>query len=274
MYESKIAVLPFLKWAGGKRWFAYYHHELLPGSFNRYIEPFLGGGAVFFSLRPSIAILSDSNRALVETYQAIRADWQLVWRYLSNHKSRHSREYYYECRSKKLRSPYTRAAQFIYLNRACWNGLYRVNLEGTFNVPIGTKDTIIFDYDDFEKISQALQGAELIVSDFEAVTDLAEKGDFVFVDPPYTVNHNMNGFLKYNERIFTWKDQERLRSALGRAHDRGAKILMTNANHHSIRDLYEGFGTIVTVPRFSRIAGDAGYRRRSTELIVSAGYQV
>jgi len=146
-----------------------------------------------------------------------------------------------------------------------------VNLSGEFNVPIGTKDTIIFDDDDFASISLALQSATLLDSDFEKTIDLAGHDDFLFVDPPYTINHNSNGFLKYNEQIFSWRDQERLRAALQRAHERGAKILVTNADHVSIRDLYDGFGRIVAIPRHSVLAGDASYRRQSTELIVTIG---
>ncbi len=269
--DSQTPLQPFLKWAGGKRWFVYHHDHLLPRSFKRYIEPFLGGGAVFFSLCPPTAILSDSNHALVETYLAIREDWRSVWRYLLDHQERHSKDHYYACRAKIFQCQYAKAAQFIYLNRACWNGLYRVNLAGVFNVPIGTKDTIVFDTDDFAAISEALRSVQLFSCDFEDTIDLARKDDFIFVDPPYTINHNTNGFLKYNERIFSWKDQERLRAALERSRCRGAKILITNADHQSVRELYKGFGKIVAAPRYSKIAGDASYRKPSTELIVSVG---
>ncbi|HEV2263555.1 MAG TPA: Dam family site-specific DNA-(adenine-N6)-methyltransferase [Stellaceae bacterium] len=269
--DPENAVDPFLKWAGGKRWFIRRHEHLFPKVFNRYIEPFLGGAAVFFSLRPAKPILSDTNASLIGTYQAIRDNWALVWRYLLSHQALHSKEYYYVCRAKKYRSTSAKAAQFIYLNRACWNGLYRVNLRGDFNVPIGTKDTIVFDNDNFETLSDALRSAKLLCCDFERTIDLAKRGDFVFVDPPYTINHNANGFLKYNEKIFSWHDQKRLRSALERARDRGAKILVTNADHRSVRELYAGFGNMVTVPRFSVLSGDASFRKLSTELIVSAG---
>lgn len=201
---------PFLKWAGGKRWFTRRHDELLPKKFNRYIEPFLGSGAVFFALCPREAILADSNSNLIATYRAIKENWNLVRRYLVQHQRLHSRTHYYESRGKLLRSPSARAAQFLYLNRACWNGLYRVNLKGEFNVPIGTKETIVFEDDDFEAIARALKPANLLCSDFESTIALAQGDDFIFVDPPYTINHNANGFLKYNEKIFTWRDQERL----------------------------------------------------------------
>jgi DNA adenine methylase len=263
---------PFLKWAGGKRWFIRRHEECLPTSFNRYIEPFLGSGAVFFNLSPKRAILSDTNLALINTYRAIRDDWRLVWRYLCQHQQLHSKKYYYECRSKEFRSPHTRAAQFIYLNRACWNGLYRVNLRGEFNVPIGTKDTIIFPDDDFAAIAGALKSASLRAVDFEKIINIAKEGDLLFVDPPYTINHNANGFLKYNEQIFSWHDQTRLRNALKKAAARGAKIVSTNADHQSIRELYAETGTITVLPRHSVLAGNATFRKPSTELLIKMGF--
>ena len=263
---AQSPLLPFLKWAGGKRWFVRRYDHLLPCDFRTYIEPFLGGGAVFFALKPQSAILTDSNQALIETYKAIREDWRLVWHYLLHHQKFHSKEYYYNCRNKIFHSPFLKAAQFVYLNRACWNGLYRVNLQGVFNVPIGTKDTIIFDNDDFESISECLGAANIDSCDFENTIDLSGKNDFIFVDPPYTVNHNSNGFRKYNERIFTWEDQRRLRSALERARLRGAKILLTNADHESVRNLYAGFGEITALPRHSVIGGGAEYRKLSSEL--------
>lgn len=266
------SIEPFLKWAGGKRWFVRHHSAFIPGQFNRYFEPFLGGGAVFFSLQPQRATLADVNRELVETYQAIRDDWKLVWRYLCDHQRRHSKQYYYERRAAgEPRSPYARAARFIYLNRACWNGLYRVNKRGQFNVPIGTKQSIVFPTDDFGSVAAALAHATLQTCDFEELIDQAREGDFVFADPPYTINHNTNGFLKYNENIFSWRDQIRLKAALQRAGKRGARVVMTNADHASLRDLYSGLGSISSVPRHSVLAGAAEYRRASTELVITIG---
>jgi len=141
-------------------------------------------------------------------------------------------------------------------------------------VPIGTKDTIVFETDNFGTISTALKTAILVCCDFEKTINLAKEDDFVFVDPPYTINHNANGFLKYNERIFSWNDQKRLRVALGRARDRGVKILMTNADHKSVRELYEDFGEIIVLPRHSVIGGGADYRKLSSELIVSVGCRI
>ena len=142
--KKLLKTKPFLKWAGGKRWFVTNHSDLLPQSFNRYIEPFLGSGAVFFHLQPQNALLGDSNKELVDTYRAIKSEWKLVYRYLRAHHTKHSKEYYYQIRKSRPISSASKAARFIYLNRTCWNGLYRVNLSGVFNVPIGTKSTVVF----------------------------------------------------------------------------------------------------------------------------------
>ena len=191
-------VQPFLKWAGGKRWLVQNHSDLFPNKFNRYIEPFLGSAAVFFHLQPNEAILSDANGRLIETYQSIKENYKLVEKYLRQHQRAHSNEHYYETRAKLFHSKFTRAAQFIYLNRTCWNGLYRENKKGIFNVPIGTKTNVLLRTDDFAAVSNILNNATLKNQDFEKTISLAEEGDFIFVDPPYTVAHNNNGFVKYN----------------------------------------------------------------------------
>src|SRR6516165_1754866 len=134
------ALEPFLRWAGGKRWLVEYLKKLFPANFRRYHEPFLGGGAVFFSLRPSLASLSDSNEWLITTYTAIRDNYDGVASLLAGHHHKHSTEYYYRIRARQFRTPVERAAQLIYLNRTCWNALFRVNKHGAFNVPKGTKE--------------------------------------------------------------------------------------------------------------------------------------
>lgn len=259
---------PFLKWAGGKRWLTSYYPEVFPIGFQRYVEPFLGSGAVYFELRPKSALLSDSNKDLIETYKAIRSNFKLVIRYLKQHKRNHTDEYYYQVRSSTPRSIWARAAKFIYLNRTCWNALYRVNLKGQFNVPRGTKNSVLLPSDDFERVSKSLRSVELIDSDFEKVIDSTVEGDFVFVDPPYTVKHNLNGFVKYNERIFEWKDQIRLKRALVRAHSRNVKFLMTNANHDSITELYGNFFNQKILSRQSVIAASSSKREKTTELLI------
>ncbi len=216
-----MKVIPFLKWAGGKRWLISSLPQLFNLEFNKYIEPFVGGGSVFFHVSPNVAVLSDRNLQLIDVYRAIREDWRSVLSHLEHHSRLHSDQYYYEIRSSRYEDIYEKSAQFIYLNRTCWNGLYRVNRKGEFNVPRGTKNTVILDTDNFEGVSRALENVDLFDGDFERVVDSSLDGDFLFVDPPYTANHNNNGFLKYNENIFSWADQVRLSECLKRANDRG-----------------------------------------------------
>ncbi|WP_043808386.1 DNA adenine methylase [Desulfatibacillum aliphaticivorans] len=268
MTSNNGIVSPFLKWAGGKRWFVAKHADLLPRTFNRYFEPFLGSGAVYFHLQPENAYLGDSNKDLIDTYIAIQKNWKLVLRHLKEHKKAHCREYYYRVRAQTPRSLQAKAARFIYLNRTCWNGLYRVNLQGKFNVPIGTRNSVIFDTDDFEKVSQALQGAFLLSGDFEELVNMAEENDLLFVDPPYTVRHNNNGFLKYNETLFSWEDQKRLFRSLDRARDRGASIVATNACSQCVMDLYTDAFSTKEVSRNSLISPNLDSRKKFKELVI------
>lgn len=260
---------PFLKWAGGKRWLSPLAEQLRDLSFSRYFEPFLGSGAMFFGIAPDHAVLSDTNESLIETYQALKADWRIVKAKLLEHNRNHSADYYYTIRAQAPRTPHTRAARFIYLNRTCWNGLYRVNRAGVFNTPIGSKPRAILDSDDFEQVAARLKNAHLSASDFETQIDTAASGDLIFADPPYTVRHQYNGFVKYNERLFSWEDQERLCAALVRARDRGASIICTNADHSSIRELYGAHFLLTPRLRFSAIAGQGGARGKYAEVCIS-----
>lgn len=262
---------PFLKWAGGKRWFVANYANIIPNKFNRYIEPFLGSGAVFFNLNPQKAILGDSNPELIDTYKAIKDNWRLVFRYLKTHHLNHSKKYYYKIRGTKPRSLAARAARLIYLNRTCWNGLYRVNKKGDFNVPIGTRSSVVRSNDCFEQISERLNTADLCVCDFEELVDIAREGDFLYIDPPYTVRHNNNSFIKYNEKLFSWNDQVRLSKALIRARIRGALILCTNAYNDCVIDLYKDGFLMQSVSRNSNISSKNEARNKYEELVIIAG---
>lgn len=261
---------PFLKWAGGKRWLVNRNLRVIPLQYSRYIEPFLGSGAVFFALQPENAVLSDLNAELIDTFLAIREDWKGVTRLLEKHQRLHSKGHYYSTRSSRPRKPAARAARFIYLNRTCWNGLYRVNLRGQFNVPKGTKKMVLLETDDFEKVHRLLQKTELKASDFEPVIETARAGDVVFADPPYITAHANNGFVKYNERLFSWKDQIRLKNSLLRAAKRGAFVLSTNSCTSAIKRLYEGTFNITTATRASVIASSSLNRGVRTEMIITS----
>lgn len=257
---------PFLKWAGGKRWMISQHAHLFPICYERYIEPFLGSGAVFFSLRPRRALLSDTNEDLVNAYEVIRDHPDRLRRLLSAYQKKHCARFYYRWRKMHPRDPVRRAARFLYLNRVCWNGLFRVNLKGEFNVPLGTKTAVAYPRGYLRAASRLLQAADIVQADFEDILDQTRAGDFVYVDPPYTVMHNNNGFLKYNDVLFSWDDQVRLAAAVRRANRRGALILISNADHTSIRDLYHGFGYTDELVRSSILAADPKARRSTSEV--------
>lgn len=268
--SEKISITPFLKWAGGKRWFVQRHADLIPKIFNRYIEPFLGGGSVFFHLQPKDALLGDTNPDLIAAYRGIKQNWKGLVKSLQYHSRQHSDEHYYSIRDRRPTEAIPRASRMIYLNRTCFNGIYRVNLRGEFNVPRGTKDAVLLDTDRFDQMAKLLEGADIRVADFEVLINEAKAGDFVFADPPYTVRHNFNGFVKYNEKLFSWQDQERLAEALIRAKKRGVHILSTNANHSSIRELYDQDGfNLITTSRFSSISASSEHRKQFDELIIS-----
>lgn len=264
---ADAGVPPFLKWAGGKRWLMPLAGAVRGRPFGTYVEPFLGSGAMYFGLRPTRAILSDRNTELIDTYQAIADDWEAVVEHLRSHDRRHSNDHYYRVRAMRPRTPATRAARFIYLNRTCWNGLYRVNRQGIFNVPIGTKPRALLESDDFRAVATLLENALLVSGDFEPQIDSAGKGDLVFADPPYTVRHQYNGFVKYNEQLFSWADQERLHAALLRAKERGATVICTNAEHASVRQLYRDDFKIFALARYSSIAGLGGTRGNYAEIV-------
>lgn len=270
-YTDDGIVAPFLKWAGGKRWLSYRAADVFPSEFGTYYEPFFGSGAVFFSLRPRKAVISDANKRLMEMYASIKYNWRKVFDLLSEHHEKHSKEYYYLVRETNYRDSISRAAQLIYLNRTCWNGLYRVNAQGKFNVPKGTRDYVLTDDDNFPGASKLLRNAYLRSGDFEDAVFDAKRGDLVFFDPPYTVKHNNNGFIKYNEGLFSWDDQVRLRDCAVRLAKKGVRVVVSNADHESIKDLYDGIAELICAERPSVISGLSVGRARTTELIIRLG---
>lgn len=269
MAKAKEIIVPPLKWAGGKRWLLHQYGDLFPRKFNRFIEPFLGGAAAFFALRPKRAILSDVNPELINFYEIVRDEPSDLQSLMELYQRKHSKEFYYEMRSRRCRTRLTRAAKFLYLNRTCWNGLYRVNKKGQFNVPIGTKSTVVLDTDDFNAVSALLQNVELLTIDFEDAVNIAAEDDLLYVDPPYTTKHNFNGFVKYNQNIFSWEDQERLALAVKRAHRRGANIVLSNADHADVRALYADVFSLISITRANVIASKSQYRGKTSEMVAT-----
>lgn len=228
---------------------------------------------MYFHARPSAATLSDLNPDLIELYEVVRDSPKDLVSAMKQHQADHSDEYYYVVRNLEPTEKIARAARFLYLNRTCWNGLYRVNLAGKFNVPRGTKQIVIYADEDFSEASRLLKTADIACRDFEETVNSAGRGDFVFVDPPYTVKHNLNGFVKYNEKLFSWEDQVRLRDALVRAVSRGAFVAMTNADHESVRELYEGKLEYRPLTRTSVLAASASKRGKTTEALFTGNLE-
>lgn len=229
---------PFLKWAGGKRWLAPSVIPLLDAADGTYFEPFLGGGAVFFAHGPTRAKLSDTNDDLIQVYRVIRDDVEEVIYRLNDMVI--CPEEFDRVRRLKTSDPIQHAVNFIYLNRTAFNGLYRVNRKGQFNVPFGCKPgTRLCDVVLLHECSTSLQGAQLTAEDFRESLLTAGIGDAVFVDPPYTVQHSSNGFRRYNERLFSWNDQIELASICNHIVQKGAKVVITNSYHHDVLDLYD-----------------------------------
>lgn len=260
---------PFLKWPGGKRWLVSHYPTLFPSSCERYLEPFLGGGAVFFFLQPRRAILADKNAELINAYTSIKRFHEGIDRGLRALHRTHSSTVYYRIRRSTPRGRLKQALRFLYLNRTCFNGIYRVNYQGIFNVPMGSKTIVEYPGGYLSSVAHALSGASIRVADFTATLALAKQGDFVFVDPPYTVAHNTNNFLKYNSKLFSWPDQIRLAECVRNAAQRGARVMISNADHRSIRDLYGTFGFHYRLSRSSVLAANSAHRRSTTELLIT-----
>lgn len=262
-------VLPFLKWPGGKRWASYriatLIRERLTGT---YYEPFLGGGAVFFELRPRRAVLSDINPDLVNTYILVRDSAKKIVAQLKRLPV--NKRVYDRLREAEPDDPVLRAVRFLYLNRTAFGGIYRLNLDGKFNVPYGGGDRtpkILWEKPLLKNASEALATAELRETDFEPILDGAKKGDVVYCDPTYTVAHDRNGFVRYNERNFSWEDQARLAASAHRARRRGACVIVSNANHRTIRDLYPG-ALFSVQQRSSLVSTDISKRRLVEESLI------
>lgn len=266
---KRAPLVPFLKWPGGKRWFIQRHMSELPTTFNRYFEPFMGSASVFFALRPDQATLSDQNAELVNLFNQMKVRHKQLHQALVEHAKFHSEPYYYSVRSNVPTDALNRAARTLYLNRSCFNGIYRVNMRGEFNVPKGSKEDVLLDTDNFSETARALRAARIVRGDFEKIIAQAQKGDLIFADPPYTVQHNNNGFINYNEKLFSWNDQQRLAKSLRHACERGAHVVATNANHASVVKLFKDHGFKTTpLSRFSSISGKGSSRKQYEEIII------
>lgn len=258
----------FLRWAGSKRYLLKYLVQHLPRSYGTYFEPFVGAGSLFFLLQPSSAVLGDRCSPLIRTYEAVRDNVAAVLRCMTPLKP--TKRMYYQVRSEDPQGRFKRAANFIYLNYACWNGLYRVNASGKFNVPFGQPKTQnLADPVNLKACAQLLDqpGVQLRIGDFEGVVSTAKAGDLVYFDPPYVTKHNHNGFRDYNESLFRWCDQERLAEIAAALVRKRVTVLVSNARHLDIESLYPDFSPIV-IGRKSTLASNASFRGRAEEVLL------
>lgn len=267
-------IQPFLRWTGSKRWFIKDHIEkYLPLSFNNYHEPFLGGGSVFFHLvRESECVkrkyyLSDSNEELINAYQQIKNNPLKLISALM--KMINTKDEYYKVRSQKSNSVIKQAARFIYLNRTSFNGIYRVNSRNEYNVPYGKRPTVdIVTKELILSINSCMKDVNIDSKNFTSILKNIKRNDLVFLDPPYTVAHENNGFIEYNQKLFSWDDQLKLKKMLESISDRGAYFILTNASHPSIIELYSDVAKIQKVARDCKVGGRLKTRGVYNEVVI------
>lgn len=272
---------PFLKWAGGKSQLLAQFEPLYPPrpTVARYVEPFVGSGAVYFDvrcrLRPRRAILADGNAALIDAYRGVRDHVEQVIRLLRRHKEAHSERRYYEVRSQRpdRLSPAARAARLIYLNKTCFNGLYRVNSRGEFNVPIGRYVApAILDETNLRAAAAALAGAELKAAHFSEAASYARAGDFVYCDPPYHPLSATSHFTSYTEGAFGPADQEELARVARALHAKGCLVMLSNSECDFIRDLYRDPAFKIHVVHARRSINSKAERRGRIREVVILNY--
>jgi len=243
---------PFVKWAGGKTQILSKLKELMPTEYNNYFEPMIGGGALFFSITPKKAYINDTNDELMCAYQCFKDDslFDSLKKELRKHEANNSEDYYYQIRAQDqkldfLNQPvYVRAARMIYLNKACFNGLYRVNSKGFFNVPFSKKEKVnTFDDANFNSIRQYFLSNNINITstDYHKVVEKAKAGDFVYFDPPYDVYPDKLGFVDYGKDGFGKEEQIKLRDCFKALSDKGVKVMLSNHNTPFINELYKGF---------------------------------
>ncbi|NHI93447.1 MAG: DNA adenine methylase [Candidatus Lokiarchaeota archaeon] len=268
---------PFLKWAGGKRQLIKQFDDFFPNKFNRYIEPFVGGGAILFYLLPRQAIIIDDNEELINCYNVIKKNVTELIESLKKHVNKKS--YFYEIRgldrdlkAYKRLSDVERASRTIFLNRCCYNGLYRVNSKGQFNVPFGKyKNPNFCDEKNLNAVHQTLQGVEIYKGSFETCLEFAKKGDFVYLDPPYHPISNTAYFTSYTKKNFGKESQEKLFQIFQELDSQGCKVMLSNSHEKFILNLYKNY-RIVTIRAKRAINSIASKRGEIKETLILNNY--
>lgn len=263
---------PIVKWVGGKRQLMFELLKNMPKDYNRYFEPFIGGGALFFELKPNNAYISDMNEELINLYQVVRDNVDELITDLQKHDI--SKEYFMEIRNIDRTEEYQnwsdikKASRFIYLNRTCFNGMYRVNSKGEFNVPFGHyKNPRILDENNLINCSHLLQRTEIKQADFSEVLKKVKKGDFVYFDPPYVPLSETSSFTSYTKDGFDIDMQFKLRDVCNELDSMGVKFLLSNSDTKLVNELYENYN-IKNVFASRQINANADGRGKITEVLV------
>ncbi len=242
IFNGEVSIKPFLKWVGGKGQLLSELARYVPKKFNKYIEPFVGGGAFFFYLNPNKAVISDSNEELIATYKAVRDNVEEIIKILMMYKN--EEDFFYKIRSidPSILSGSERAARLIYLNKTCFNGLYRVNKKGQFNVPWGKKKSDFLNAEQLRDSSDFLKNVEIVHADYaETLRNYAEKGDFIFLDPPYYPVGKHSDFKRYTKEFFYHEDHIILKKEFERLVKMGCHVVLTNSDHPFILELFKDF---------------------------------
>ena len=270
LFDEEIKCHPFLRWAGGKRWLIPKLKNYLPqNGFNNYHEPFIGGGSILLHLRAKKSYISDMNSELINAYKAVKEDSELLTTYLKEFKN--TEEDYYKIRSLKFDNHTQEAARFIYLNYASFNGIYRVNSKGNYNVPFGRRNGFVYDYENLNNVSKALANVNMSSGDFYDAIDNVCEGDLVFLDPPYTITHTLNTFIQYNKKLFSIEEQARLSEMITEIKKKGAYYILTNAAHPLIKKIFDHGDSVFEVSRGSKIGGKNAKRGQFSEYIFTNG---
>lgn len=273
---------PFVKWAGGKTQLLSKIKDLMPKEYNRYFEPFVGGGALLFEIKPKNFLINDFNSELVEAYKSLtnKSDFELLKESLKAHENEHSEEHYYQVREMDKSKDFldlprhVRAARMIYLNKACFNGLYRVNAKGYFNVPSGKKKKVTcFEESNLNDLYSFFNSSryEILNGDFEDAVRNAKKGDFVYFDPPYDTWDDKNSFTSYAKNPFGKDEQVRLSNVFKALSNKGVYVMLSNHNTDFIRELYKDFN--IHIVEAKRMINSKADGRGNVEEVIVTNYE-
>ena len=276
--DNRIAPSPFLKWAGGKSQLLPELRGFVPRNYDRYFEPFLGGAALYFGLRPKRAVISDANFELIHTYRMVATRVEELIKKLSRLQKRTLTEsLYYQIRDQnpKRLSSISRAVRTIFLNKTCYNGLYRVNKDGKFNVPFGKYDKMprLYDASNLRDASVLLRSASIEPGYYNVVLKEYDvrRGDFVYLDPPYAAE-NGNGFTSYTKEQFNWREQEQLAREFASLAARGCYVMLSNADTDEVREIYRSTAETIHSLKADRMISSNGKKRTGFNELVILSY--